>query len=347
MTRHVIGSDVTTTRGRVHARRTEAAADGSRPLVLVHGNCSSSAFFQRLLEELPHGVDGIAPDLRGFGETDPLPVDATRGLRDFSDDIAAFLDAVSIPEADFVAHSAGAGVVMQLAIDHPHRVGRMILEAPMSPYGFGGTVDVVGTPAWPDFAGSGGGTANPEFVQLIAAGDRSADKPASPRNVFRALYVAPEFSAPDEDLLVDSMLSTRIGDDYYPGPGVPSENWPGTAPGTTGVNNAISAKYCNLAAFADVRGPGPITWVRGARDAIVSDASMLDFGQLGAVGAVPGWPGPEVYPPQPMVSQMRALLDRWAGEERSYEEIVLDGVGHSPHLESPDRFREILLDALG
>lgn len=346
MARQVTSTDVTTTRGRIHVRRTRPAGRESRPLLLVHGNCSSSAFFQRLLEELPDGVDGVAPDLRGFGETEPLPIDATRGMRDFSDDVAALLDALGIERADVVAHSAGAGVVMQLAVDHPDRVGRMVLEAPMSPYGFGGTVDAEGTPAWPDFAGSGGGTANPEFVQLIAAGDRTADHPGSPRNVFRASYVAPGFTAPDEDLLVDSILSTRTGDHHYPGPGVPSENWPGTAPGTTGMNNAISAKYCNLAAFAEVRGPGPVTWVRGALDAIVSDTSMLDFGNLGAMGAVPGWPGAEVYPPQPMVSQMRALLDRWAAAGGSYEEIVLDGVGHSPHLEAPQRFLEILSGAL-
>jgi hypothetical protein len=45
----------------------------------------------------------------------------------------------------------------------------------MSPYGFGGTRDVAGTPCHADFAGSGGGTANPEFVRLLAAGDRGGE----------------------------------------------------------------------------------------------------------------------------------------------------------------------------
>ena len=43
----------------------------------------------------------------------------------------------------------------------------------------------------------------------------------------------------------------------------------------------------------------------------MSDASLVDLGRLGALGAVPGWPGPEVFPAQPMVTQMRALLDRY------------------------------------
>ncbi len=36
------------------------------------------------------------------------------------------------------------------------------------------------TPCSPDFAGSGGGTANPEFVARLRAGDRSDGSPSSP-----------------------------------------------------------------------------------------------------------------------------------------------------------------------
>ena len=35
---------------------------------------------------LPDGYLGLAPDLRGYGGTEPRPIDATRGLRDWSDD---------------------------------------------------------------------------------------------------------------------------------------------------------------------------------------------------------------------------------------------------------------------
>lgn len=343
--------DVTTPRGRVHVRESApsgagpadpARTDGAGTVVLVHGNCSSSAFFHHLLGRLPAGWRGLAPDLRGFGDSEPLPVDATRGMRDFSDDLAALLDTLGITRAAFVAHSAGAGAVMQLAIDRPDLVGPVLLEAPMSPYGFGGTAGPEGRPCWPDFAGSGGGTANPEFVAALAAGERGAARASSPLSVFRSLYVVPGTALEDEDLLLDSVLSTRTGEHHYPGPAVPSENWPGTGPGTTGMNNALSPRYFDVSAFADVVGVGPVTWVRGDADAIVSDTSLLDVGHLGAAGAVPGWPGEETYPAQPMVAQMRAVLDRYAAAGGAYEEIVLPGVGHSPHLEDPDRFTEIL-----
>ena len=68
------------------------------------------------------------------------------------------------------------------------------------------------------------------------------------------------------------------------------------------MNNAISPKYCNLEDFALVQPGSPVLWVRGEDDAIVSDTSLLDFGYLGQLDFVPGWPGAGAYPPQPMVS---------------------------------------------
>ena len=38
---------------------------------------------------LPAAYRPLAIDLRGFGGTDPEPVDATRGLRDYADDLSA------------------------------------------------------------------------------------------------------------------------------------------------------------------------------------------------------------------------------------------------------------------
>ena len=58
-------------------------------VLLVHGNVSSSLFWQPMMLALPGTYRPLAIDLRGFGDTDDEPIDATRGLRDFSDDLAA------------------------------------------------------------------------------------------------------------------------------------------------------------------------------------------------------------------------------------------------------------------
>jgi pimeloyl-ACP methyl ester carboxylesterase len=107
------------------------------------------------------------------------------------------------------------------------------------------------------------------------------------------------------------------------------------------VNNAISPKYCDVSAFVHVQPQPDVLWIHGDADQIVSDASLVDLGHLGALGAVPGWPGPEVFPAQPMVTQMRALLDRYRVAGGRCTEAVLN-CGHSPHLERPAEFRSLV-----
>ena len=77
-----------TTACRVHG------TPGARKLLLIHGNASSSAFYEPLMERLEGEIFMVAPDLRCFGGSDTLPVDATRGMRDFSDDIHELVEAL-------------------------------------------------------------------------------------------------------------------------------------------------------------------------------------------------------------------------------------------------------------
>ena len=57
------------------------------PLLMVHGNLVTGRFFQALAERMPDRFRVVAPDLRSFGRTAALPVDASRGMRDWSDDV--------------------------------------------------------------------------------------------------------------------------------------------------------------------------------------------------------------------------------------------------------------------
>jgi pimeloyl-ACP methyl ester carboxylesterase len=323
------------------------AGTGSIPIVLIHGNCSSSLFFQDFMLALAtQGHYTIyAPDMRGYGESEALTVDATRGVRDFSDDLRAFAQALGLSSFHALGWSLGGNVVMQFATDFPAMVRTLTLEAPGSPFGFGGTRGPEGTPIWPDFAGSGAGTANPEFVQCMARGDRSSEQ-YSPRTIMNTFYFKPPFrAAPDrEEIYLTGLLSTRVTPGNYPGDTTSSEYWPGVAPGTQGQNNAISPKYLNQAAFASIRPQPPVLWIRGADDQIVSDTSLFDLGFLGQLGAVPGWPGAEVYPPQPMVSQTRTVLNAYRTLGGTYDEIVLPNCGHSPHIEKHEEMVRLLTE---
>ncbi|WP_029144734.1 alpha/beta fold hydrolase [Microbacterium luticocti] len=338
---------VSTSRLRVNILERTAddpATPAERTVVFVHGNVSSSLFWQEIIEDLPGDIRPIAVDLRGFGGTEALPVDATRGVRDFSDDLHATLQALGLGAVHLVGWSMGGGVVMQYALDHPVR--SLTLQAPVSPYGFGGTRRD-GSRLTDDDAGTGGGGANPDFVARLAAKDASDEAPTSPRSVFRSSYVSADYVTANEDVWVESMLSTVTGEDNYPGDGTPSQNWPGFAPGARGVLNTMVPRYFDVSGIVEIDPKPPILWVHGTADAIVSDASAFDLNQLGKAGVIPGWPGEDVAPPQPMVSQTRDVLDAYRAAGGAVTELEIEGVGHAPHLERPGVFRRALLQTIG
>lgn len=322
----------------------DPATPPDRTVVLIHGNVSSALFWQELMLDLPTDLRVIAVDLRGFGGTEHAPIDATRGVRDFSDDLRATLDALEIPTAHLVGWSMGGGVVMQYALDHPAL--SLTLQAPVSPYGFGGTRRD-GSRLTDDDAGCGGGGVNPDFVQRLIDHDTTADAPTSPRSVFRSAYVAAGFETAHEDVWVESMLTTSTATGNYPGDSVKSESWPGFGAGTIGVLNTMAPSHYDVSGIVDLEVKPPILWIHGTLDAIVSNASFYDLNHLGKLGIVPGWPGDEVAPAQEMVSQTRDVLARYSDAGGEVTEVSLEGAGHSPHLERPVEFRLALLELIG
>ncbi|MCB9686639.1 MAG: alpha/beta hydrolase [Alphaproteobacteria bacterium] len=317
-----------------------SSGSGEEVVLFVHGNASSSTFWEETMLALPARFRAIAPDLRGYGDTEDLVIDARRGVGDWVDDLLALVDALGVARFHVVGHSLGGTVVFGLVAARPEAILSATLVAPGSPYGFGGSKPD-GTPCFADGAGSGAGSVNPEFARRMGEGDRGTDDPqASPRNVMNGFYWKPPFVPAREEELLSGLLSEKVGADRYPGDAVPSANWPGAAPGRYGPVNAISALHSRGLAerFLAAEPRPPVLWVRGADDAIVGDASLFDLGHLGSLGYVPGWPGADVFPPQPMVSQVRDVLDAWAAAGGRYREVVIEDAGHTPFLEKPEAF---------
>jgi pimeloyl-ACP methyl ester carboxylesterase len=313
------------------------------PVLFLHGNVSSATWWEDILITLPPGYRGIAPDQRGFGDADPeARIDATRGMGDLADDAIALLDHLGLPKAHLVGNSLGGMVVWRLLMTSPERFLSVTLSDPGSPFGFGATRDLEGTPTTPDYAGSGGGLSNPELVRRIKEGDTSTESPFSPRSALRTLLVKPPFIAPREDALVLAMVSTHIGDHDIPGDSTRSPNWPYMAPGQWGATNATSPKYAGdiqqiLRGEPKLR----ILWVRGSHDLVVSDTAASDPGYLGKLGLLPGWPGADAYPPQPMVGQTRYFLEKYSAAGGSFTEVIIPNTGHVPFIEKPEDFNAV------
>ena len=340
----ITSEHIPTARIRTHVL-TSGPADGE-PVVFVHGNASSATFWEETMLALPPRFRAIAPDLRGYGETEDLLIDSAQGAQEWVEDLKALSDALGERPAHLVGWSLGAAPVLQFALDYPDLVRSITLVAPVSPYGFGGTKGENGTPCYDDFAGSGGGAVNPEFVRRMQIGDRGADDANSPRTVINTFYYKPPFRAAREEAFLSSLLLEKTGADRYPGDFVSSANWPNVAPGVLGPMNATSPRNLNLSGIADMAHKPPILWIRGDSDQIVADNSLFDFGTLGMLGAVPGWPGADVFPPQPMLAQTRAVLERYQANGGRYQEVVIADAGHSPHIEQPEAFMEAFLGHL-
>ncbi len=160
--------DVATARLTTRVLEVEGRDDGE-PVLLVHGNVSSSLFFVDLLTALPERYRPVAPDLRGYGGTEVLPVDASRGVGDWADDVLALADALGFETFHLLGWSMGGGVAMQVLLDAPQRVRTLTLQAPVSPYGFGGT------------AGADGRLTSPTAPARAAAAPTRTSSGCSPR----------------------------------------------------------------------------------------------------------------------------------------------------------------------
>jgi len=329
---------------RIKTRVLFSGPEEGAPVVFLHGNASSATWWEENMVALPPAYRGIAPDQRGFGDADlDKKVDATRGPGDWADDVAALLDALGIAKAHVIGCSLGGAVVWRLLMDYPARLLSATLVDTGSPYGFGGTKDVDGTPCYADFAGSGGGLSNPELIKRLAGQDRSMESPFSPRAAMRTVLVKAPFISPREEDLLSSMFATHLGPQDNPGDFVRSPNWPFVAPGIWGAANALSPKYAGDVSLIYRAEPKVrVLWIRGSHDLAVGDSASSCPGTLGSLGLIPGWPGMDVYPPQPMLSQTRAVLEKYAAAGGAYREVVIQDAGHCPFLEKPEEFNAAL-----
>lgn len=114
---------------RVHVRVPRARPpEGAEAIVLVHGVGVSSRYLAPLAVRLGSRFRVLAPDLPGFGES-ARPVNVLT-LMELADVLPALLDAEGIERAHFFGNSVGCQVLVELALRHPSRIAKLVLQGP-------------------------------------------------------------------------------------------------------------------------------------------------------------------------------------------------------------------------
>ena len=108
----------------------EEAGEGT-PVVLLHGLTATRRYVvmgSKNLERGGHRV--IAYDARGHGRSAPAPEPGEYGYEALAADLLGVLDDRGVDRAVLAGASMGAHTIARLALDHPERVGAVVLITP-------------------------------------------------------------------------------------------------------------------------------------------------------------------------------------------------------------------------
>lgn len=95
------------------------------PLVMLHGGIGASEQLGPNVAALAKTRQVIIAHMQGHGFT--RDVDRPYNYSAFANDVVGLLDHLAIKRADVLGYSLGAGIALRLAIQHPHRIGRLIM----------------------------------------------------------------------------------------------------------------------------------------------------------------------------------------------------------------------------
>jgi 4,5:9,10-diseco-3-hydroxy-5,9,17-trioxoandrosta-1(10),2-diene-4-oate hydrolase len=105
---------------------------GGLPLVMLHGGGPGASAWSNFGSALPRFASHfrtLLVDQPGFGGSD-RPTVVGNYYRHAADHVVALLDELGIDRVHLLGNSLGGGTAMRLALDHPDRVGRLVLMGP-------------------------------------------------------------------------------------------------------------------------------------------------------------------------------------------------------------------------
>src|SRR5437773_4812480 len=117
--------------GQLHVHNSMPSGGGfeeGRPLLCLHDWPGSGRVFAAFLALAGVDRSAYAPDLPGFGESDPPePVPA---IADYAGAIGDFLDSMHLRHVDLLGQRAGALIATELAVTRPAQIARVVMASP-------------------------------------------------------------------------------------------------------------------------------------------------------------------------------------------------------------------------
>ena len=99
-----------------------------RPLLLLHGNLSTIGVdFGGIIPSLAKQRQVIGVEQQAHGHT--ADIDRPLSIQNWTADTVALLRHLGIGQADVFGYSSGSAVALQLALDHPELVGKLVLAS--------------------------------------------------------------------------------------------------------------------------------------------------------------------------------------------------------------------------
>lgn len=292
------------------------------PVLLLHGFPDLWLGWRGVMHELvAKGYQVIAPDLRGFGETQTAKGIEQATALDVMGDLLALLDHLGLDQVAVVAHDWGAEVGWTIARLRPDRFAAIAaLSVPFAPRGAASLPQILAATAPPDlymlyFLEEGRAEreldANPaEFLRRLFytnSGDRAGEDVPAMRLAANGRLIdgldepPPSWRLPDEEGLADYVVAfARTG-----------------FRGALNTYRSLHRNWELMAGWADVPVRVPALYIGGTRDIVLHFPGMRD-----------------------VISAMPTLVP---GSEPP---VILEGVGHFIQLERPVETARIVAEFL-
>ena len=95
------------------------------PLLCIHQTAGSGRVFERFLALSGRDRSVYAPDVPGFGESDPPPTRPT--IADYAGAVGDFLDTMRFRQIDVLGYQAGALIAAEMAVARPKQIRRVVM----------------------------------------------------------------------------------------------------------------------------------------------------------------------------------------------------------------------------